>query len=277
MSDEEARHHTVMIAAFEGWNDACQAATNVVRHLITRYDSKEIRTIRCDGFYDYQVSRPMMCHVTGRRRIVWPQTTFYDITIGQGRHVYAQMAPEPNYRWMEYCRESLHIAEECDVDKVITLGSMFADCPHTRPLPLDVSDASSQCDMDRDYSGPVGIPTVLNAMAADEGFDTTTAWVSIPQYLGSDECAQGTLQMLRELEYLLGMDLDEGDLPAKAATWKSQASVLTRCNDELAEYVHNLEQEYDVKAASQRSKDVAAPQAQQLIKEAEAFLKHFDA
>ena len=51
---------TVMLAAFEGWNDACQAATNVIRHLVSRYDSQEIRHINDEGFYDYQVARPMI-------------------------------------------------------------------------------------------------------------------------------------------------------------------------------------------------------------------------
>ena len=81
MSEEAKAHEPVMIAAFEGWNDACQAATNVIRHLVSRYDSREIRHIRCDGYYDYQVARPMLCKVTGRRRILWPQTTFYAIDV----------------------------------------------------------------------------------------------------------------------------------------------------------------------------------------------------
>ena len=68
-----------MISAFEGWNDACQAATNVIRHLVSRYDSQEVHHIDNEGFYDYQVARPMICSVQGRKRIIWPQTTFYDI------------------------------------------------------------------------------------------------------------------------------------------------------------------------------------------------------
>lgn len=276
MSEEATPDRTVMLAAFEGWNDACQAATNVIRHLVSRYDSRQIRTISCDGFYDYQVSRPMLCHVTGRRRIIWPHTTFYDITIDPHTHVYAQMAPEPNYRWREYCRESLQVAEECDVDTIITMGAMFADCPHTRPLPLDISDQQCQCDMDREYNGPVGISTVLDEMADEEGFDTTSAWVSIPQYLGSDECAQATLQMLQGLDYVLGVNLDKGDLVHRARAWKSQASVLTRCNDELAEYVHNLEHEYDMKSQARRMADFGTPMAEQLVRDAEAYLKHLD-
>lgn len=264
---------TTLIAAFEGWNDACQSATNVVRHLVARYESREVRHIRCDGYYDYQVARPMMCHVTGRARIIWPQTTFYEIDLGGAGRVFAQIAPEPNYRWIEYCRQSLRIAEELDVDRIVTLGSMFADCPHTRPLPLDVSDSHCTCDMDREYNGPVGIPTVLDDMAHEEGLDTTTMWVSVPKYLGSDECPQGTLQMLDGLSCVLGADLDQGDLASRAEEWRAQASVLTRCNDELAEYVGRLETDYD---RASHARHVASPgtvQAEQLVRETEDYLR----
>ncbi|MCI1833073.1 MAG: PAC2 family protein [Bifidobacterium sp.] len=276
MSEVAKAKRTTLIAAFEGWNDACQAATNVVRHLISHYESREVRHIRCDGYYDYQTSRPMMCHVTGRARILWPQTTFYDITVDDDTHIYAQIAPEPNYRWLDYCRESLHIAEEFEIDKIITLGSMFADCPHTRPLPLDVSDRGCQCDMDREYNGPVGLTTVLDSSAAEQGFDTSSLWVSVPQYLGSDECAQGTLQMLDSLSCVLGVDLDRGDLQKRAAVWRSQAEVLTRCNDDLADYVARLEREYDLKVNAKKVGDFGTPQAEQLVQETEAFLKNID-
>ena len=273
MSDEFTPHQTVMLAAFEGWNDACRAATNAVRHLLAKYESREIRTIRCDGYYDYQVARPILCHVTGKRRIIWPHTSFYDITIDSHTHIYAQIAPEPNYRWRDYCRESLRIAEECDVDKIVTMGAMFADCPHTRPLPIDISDDYCKSDMDREYSGPVGIPTVLEEFAREEGFETTSMWVSIPQYLGSDECAQATLRMVEGLERVLGVTLYKSDLPQRAQAWRSQASVLTRCNDELAEYVHNLEREYDLKSQAKKVAELGAPVAEQLVKDAETYLK----
>ena len=203
---------TVMLAAFEGWNDAGQSATDVIRHLVATYESTEVRHIRCDGFYDYQVARPITCSIQGRRRILWPQTTFYDIAVSPALHILAQIAPEPNYRWREYCHQSLHIAEEFEVDRIITMGAMFADCPHTRPLPVDVSDNGCQCRMDREYNGPVGIPTILDAMACEEGYDTTTMWVSIPQYLGCDECPQATLRLLDHLSMALGVSLHTGDL-----------------------------------------------------------------
>lgn len=274
MSEEAHMTGPVLIAAFEGWNDACQAATNVIRHLVGRYESREVRHINCDGYYDYQVSRPMMCHAAGYANLIWPQTTFYDIALDDVRHIYAQIAPEPNYRWRQYCSESLAIAEELDVNQIITLGSMFSDCPHTRPLPLSVSDGACQCEGDREYNGPVGIPTVLDASAADQGFAHASMWVSIPQYLGSDECAAGTIRLLRALGERIGFSFDTGDLQSKADHWKAQASVLVRCNDQLSDYVSHLEREYDLKCKADDEASPGAPQAEQLVKEAEDFLRH---
>lgn len=149
-----------MLAAFSGWNDACQAATNAIHQLIDAYDAREVRHISCEGYYDYQVSRPTLCRVNGHARIVWPQTTFYDIPLSPTRHCLVMLAPEPNYRWREYCRESLHIAEELGVNRIITLGSMFADCVHTRPLPIGVCDdmdCNSECDCG-EYNAPSASP-----------------------------------------------------------------------------------------------------------------------
>ena len=273
MTEDLKKPARVMVAAFDGWNDACQAATNVIRHLVKRYESREIRHISCDGFYDYQVARPMLCHVTGRARIVWPQTTFYEITLDTQTSLFAQIAPEPNYRWREYCRQSLHIAEELDIDRIITLGAMFADCPHTRPLPLTVSCENCQCEEDSQYNGPIGIPTVLDAMGCEAGFSTTSMWASLPQYLGSDDCAQGTLNLLHGLSEAIGVDLDEGDLPQQAAKWSAQASMLVRCNDHLSDYVKHLERDYDLKEQADREASVDAPQAEQLVRETEDFLR----
>lgn len=273
MSEVAKTTGPVMIAAFEGWNDACQAATNVVRHLVKRYESRVIRHIDCDAFYDYQVSRPMLCHVCGHTNLVWPQTTFYDITLDAGHHLFAQIAPEPNYRWKEYCSQSLGIADELDIDRVITLGSMFSDCPHTRPLPIAVSDGDCQCEGDREYNGPVGIPTVLDLSAAERGLSHASMWVSIPQYLGSDECAAGTMRLLDALGKEIGFTFDSGDLKQKAEHWRAQASVLVRCNDQLRDYVEHLEHDYDLKQKADAEASLGAPQVEQLVKEAEAFLR----
>lgn len=283
MSEERDPRQSVMLAAFEGWNDACQAATNVVRHLLGRYEAREIRHISCDGYYDYQVSRPMLCRITGRPRIIWPQTTFYEISLTPDRRLYAQIAPEPNYRWREYCRQSLHIADEFDVDRIVTLGSMYADCPHSRALPIDVSHDLEGCgrscdcganDDDAGYSGPVGIPTILDEMAREQSFDTTSIWVSVPQYIGNDDCPKATLALLRRLGEELDFELDPGDLEKSARRWEAKASILVHCSDQLAEYVHRLEHERDAADKALQASHADPAEAERLVKEAEDFLKN---
>lgn len=310
MSEERDERRTVLVAAFEGWNDAGQAATNVVRHLVERYDAREIRHIACDGYYDYQVTRPMLCRVTGRPRLVWPQTTFYEIAVSSTRAIYAQIAPEPNYRWREYCRQSLRIADELDVDHVVTLGSMFASCPHTRPLTVDVAhdldsgrrgcavsedqeppDCSPSAVDDGDawldstlsqedaegYSGPVGIPTVLDDMAREQSFETTSMWGYVPHYLGSDDCPKATLALLRRLGHELGVSFDEGDLPDQVERWERHIDTLMGHGSPLDGYVERLEERWDAADEARRLAEAAADakgaQAEQLVREAEDFLK----
>ena len=272
MCEETTRRTTILIAAFEGWNDACQSATNVIRHLVSRYDSQEVRHIDNEGFYDYQVARPMICSVQGRKRIIWPQTTFYDIDVSPTMHFLAQIAPEPNYRWEEYCRQTLRIAEDYDVSDIVTLGSMFDDCPHTRPLPLDISKNGCESEPDKEYNGPVGIPNILDAFASDAGFRTTSMWVSVPHYCANTECLQGTLELVRALSLLLEHPLIEGDLNRKAAEWRKNA-------DEIVEQTHSgdylacLERDYDLNAQAQRIASNGMPACEELIREAESFLR----
>lgn len=268
----------MLVSAFAGWNDACQAATNVIRHLIDVYDAREVGKICCAGFYDYQTSRPMLCATNGRRHIVWPETTMYEIAIDETHRIIVEMGPEPNYRWLEFCHRSLHIAEECDANTVITLGSMFADCPHSRPLPIDITTGGYEnvTTGEDEYTGPIGIPTVLDQVAHDHGYDATSVWVSIPQYLNSDECAQATLSLLRELSRILGVELQEGDLPRKAEQWTAQANLLVRCNDDLADYVRHLEHEVDAHEQAREQAELSKVTANDIAQEAEAFLRGMD-
>lgn len=264
---------TILIAAFEGWNDASQAATNVVRHLVSRYESQEVRHIDNDGFYDYQVARPMICSVQGRKRIIWPQTTFYDIAVSPMLHLLAQIASEPNYRWEEYCRQTLRVAEDYDVSDVITLGSMFDECPHTRPLPLDISKSGCECESDREYNGPVGIPNILDAFAAEAGFPTTSIWVSVPHYCANTECMQGTLELLRALSLIIEYPLIEGDLTRKAMQWRSDADGLVS-DMHAGDYLARLEHDYDLDARAKRIASNGMPACEELLREAESLLRN---
>ena len=70
----DTHHRTVLVSAFEGWNDAAQAATGALRHLLKALEiaSSEVYRIRSSSFFDYRSTRPVICCVEGRRQILWP-------------------------------------------------------------------------------------------------------------------------------------------------------------------------------------------------------------
>ena len=75
MEDVPGLVDPVVIAAFEGWNDAADAASSVVDHLMEVWSARVVGTIDPDEFYDFQVNRPYVGNdSTGYRRIQWPGT-----------------------------------------------------------------------------------------------------------------------------------------------------------------------------------------------------------
>ncbi len=214
----------------------------------------------------------MICSVQGRKRIIWPQTTFYDIAVSPSLHFLAQIAPEPNYRWEEYCRQALRIAEDYDVSGIVTLGSMFDDCPHTRPLPLDISKNDCESEPDKEYNGPVGIPNILDAFAADAGFLPHPCGCPYPITVRIPSACRARWNWVRALSLLLEHPLTEGDLNRKAAEWRKAADEIVE-QTHAGDYLACLERDYDLNAQAQRIASNGMPACEELIREAESFLR----
>jgi hypothetical protein len=267
-------HHTVLVAAFEGWNDAGNASSDAVRSIINSYDAHTVATIDSDDFYDLQLTRPCMCTATGRQRIVWPQTTFYETDMSDSLTLILALGPEPNLHWMDYCHSFLRIAEDADVDQLYLLSSMFEDTPHTRPLPLSIDDGADLSVDSQTYSGPVGVPTVLNMVAAQNDIESHSVWVSVPQYVGDGDCPQGSMTLVTALWKALGVThwKDGDQLRQKAQEWVKQTSEVVKNHEVLSQHIALLEQEYDDKAR----KDMLAEAGGDVADEAEQFLQSLD-
>ncbi|MFD0704991.1 PAC2 family protein [Alloscardovia venturai] len=265
----------VMLSAFEGWNDAGQAATQALLYLIDLYSDSahEVGHIACASFYDYTVTRPVMVNVEGKRKIMWPETTFTQIDINPTLSLLIEVGPEPNFKWTDFARRSLRIAEDREVTEIITLGSMFADCTHTRPLPMYVNETTHNLADDNSYTGPIGIPSVVNYTAVENGYTTHSMWVSLPsytQYVDSQDNPVAMLRILDELSTYLGVELKRGNLPTRALKWKAQADMLLTLNPEVKDYISRMENFYD---NSQRAQNLSPDAADNLILETERFLR----
>src|SRR5437868_4736113 len=128
----------LMIVAFRGWNDGGQEASLAGGYLAKTWDADRFAEVEPENFFDFQATRPHVSLVEGlTRRIDWPDNAFYHASVpGLGRDAVLLLGIEPNLRWRTFAELVVQLARELGVEMVITLGSLLADVPHTRPSPV---------------------------------------------------------------------------------------------------------------------------------------------
>ncbi|MGA4668456.1 proteasome assembly chaperone family protein [Propionibacteriaceae bacterium Y1923] len=258
-----------VVAAFRGWNDAGEAATSVVRHLVIGNETHELLVFD-EGYYDLRQTRPTVQVRDGKRVLKWPNTCIAVCRTPQ-RDLLIVIGDEPNFDWVDLCQEILGTVSLCEATPVVVLGSMNSDDPHTRPLPVSVEATNPDLVWgmgaeDSDYQGPTGITGVLSMMAAEAGCEVVSMWVSTPLYSSDSECAKATLALARRVSEVLGVDFDWERLELASARWESQVSHLVDADSDLAQYVRALEADRDESLAPTSGEDLAA-QIEQFLRE----------
>jgi proteasome assembly chaperone (PAC2) family protein len=255
----------VAVAAFEGWNDAGEAATDAVSHLLTAWRAQLLATIDPEDYYDFQVNRP---HVgfdsDGRREVSWRTTSFWHCTGGPvERDVVLVTGIEPNLRWRSFTDETLDYLQAIGVSTFVTLGALLADVPHTRPVPI--TGISSDPDLaarhhlePSSYTGPTGIVGVLQETSQRRGISTLSYWAAVPHYVAQAPNPKGTLALLGQLEDLLGASIDLRGLPEEAKAWERGVDEMAGGDTDVADYVRSLEEERDTADLPEASGDAIA-------------------
>lgn len=242
----------VMVAAFEGWNDAGDAASSAVAHLEREWGGEVFAALDGEEYYDFQVNRPTVWMEGSTRRITWPTTrlSVVRLTEPRPRDLVLVRGIEPSMRWRSFCNEVLSSAHELGVEMVIMLGALLGDTPHTRPVP--VSGATSDPDVARSlqlpesrYEGPTGIVGILQEACAHAGVPAVTFWAAVPHYVSQPPSPKATLSLLNRLEDLLQLRVPLGELPDDARAWQLGVDQLAAEDSEVAEYVQSLEEAKD--------------------------------
>jgi proteasome assembly chaperone (PAC2) family protein len=239
----------VAVAAFEGWNDAADAATAVVEHLEDAWSAKTVAELDPEEFYDFQVNRPTVSQGDdGERQITWPTTRFAVAhPPGAGSDVVLIRGIEPSTRWRTFCQDVLELCHSLEVSRIVLLGALLADVPYTRALPISGS-ASGQADLDRfgltpsRYEGPTGIVGVLMDACKRAEIDVVSFWVHVPHYASNPPCPKATLGLLHRIEDVLDLPVPMGDLAEQSAQWEEKLRAAADQDAELAEYVRELEE-----------------------------------
>lgn len=262
----------VVVAAFEGWNDAGEAATTAIEHVEGAWRAQPMAALDPDDYYDFQVNRPTMEDTGEGRRITWPTTRLSFARVEGSEHdIVLVRGIEPNMRWRGFCAELLEFAVNIGAERIISLGALLADAPHTRPIPVTGigtgEELTSSPDLESPkYEGPIGIVGVLQDACARAEVPAVSLWAEVPHYVAQTQCPKATLALLRHLEDLLGVTVPLDDLPEQARAWEHGVDELAAQDDEVAEYVRTLEQQKDETSLPEASGEAIAREFERYLR-----------
>lgn len=263
----------VIIAAFEGWNDAGEAASGVINHLSLAWQATPVGAIDPEDYYDFQVTRPVTEVAEGKtERLVWPTTRLLAAKQeASDRDLLLVSGIEPNMRWRGFCTELVTSFSELGIELVVLLGALLADSPHTRPVPVAAaaSDPALAADLRAepvDYKGPTGIVGVLQHACADAGIPAVSLWASVPHYVAQPPCPKATLALIRGVEDVLDVSLPLADLPQEARAWERGVDELAEQDTEVADYVRTLEEAKDATDLPEASGDAIAREFERYLR-----------
>lgn len=259
----------ILIAAFDGWNDAGDAATWAVRHLDQRWNARAFAEIDPEDFYDFSEARPMVELDGETRRLHWPANTFS--STNEPRPLILLRGIEPQLRWKTFAAQVVAVAQECNAAMIVTLGALLAEIPHSRPVTVyggsDDPALRERLDLERStYEGPTGIVGVVNDAAQQAGISTASLWAAVPNYVSGASSPKAALALLSRLQELLAIPITATDLEIATSAYERQITELVSEDHDTADYIRTLEQQYDGGGLTQ-------PDPTELVEEVEKFLR----
>ena len=271
-----------MVVAFGGWNDAGEAATGVITHLlatlngdidIDTFAPDLIAEVDSEEYFDYQVNRPLIFVDDSMiRSLTWPGVQIFAQPNPSGERDFILVrGVEPSMRWKSFASEILDLADDLEVELVITVGSMLADTPHTRPIPVSGTGAHPDIaarlgvEVSR-YEGPTGILAVIQDACVRRGIDAVALWAAIPHYANANPSPKATLALINGIEDFLEISLPLGPLPELASQWEAAVNEMVKEDSDIEEYIKTLEESKDADEISDDS-------GEELAREVERFLR----
>ena len=272
----------IMVIACGGWSDAGEAATGTISHLLNTVGNHAndalsagelIAEIDSEDYYDFQVNRPLIVvNDSMIRSLTWPGLQIFGLRNPDGdRDFVLVRGVEPSMRWRSFASEILDLAEDLEVELVITLGSMLADTPHTRAIPVSGTGAHPEIanrlgmEVSR-YEGPTGILAVIQDGCVKRGIDAIALWAAIPHYASATPSPKAILALLNGIEDFIEINLPHGSLPELAHKWEAAVDEMVKEDSDIEEYIKTLEESKD-------SDQLGDDSGEELAREVERFLR----
>jgi len=276
---------TTLIMAFGGWIDAGRAATGALRHLVADLPAARVARIEPEEFFVFTQERPeVRMRADESRELRWPASEFFAWGPADGRDgLLLFCGPEPHQRWKTYSKAFLDVAERCGVKRIVSLGTLLAGAPHTRPVPVTArcTDPIWRARLEAwgiyrppTYEGPTGISTVVLDAAERRGMAHLGFMGQSPHYLQDVENPAAIEALLTYVSRLLDLSLDLSSFAEAIRDFRTGCDRAVAKNRTTREHVRQLEQEYDA-AAGQEPPPLPSGEidSNKLMKELEDFLR----
>jgi proteasome assembly chaperone (PAC2) family protein len=240
-----------MICAFQGWNDAGDAASTAAAFMCESLRARRFAQVDTEEFYDFQANRPrILIGEDNDRELEWPCVEMFEAVVPRApRDLVFVHGVEPSLRWRAFSLLIVELAEALGVQMVITLGSLLADVPHTRPVAMTglASDPGLMERMNAShpsgYEGPTGIVGVLHTISSEAGLPSMSLWASIPHYVAAAPSPKAALALVRRLESLVEVSVDVSELETASATYERQVGIAVSSDPDVQAFVERLERE----------------------------------
>ena len=263
----------VAVLAFEGWNDAADAASGALYYLMEHHDETSIAKLDLEPYVNYQVTRPLVSIDRTLRQIHWPATGFFGLAVPEHVHdLVLVLGEEPHHRWREFCAEVISVLRRLGVGSAVALGALLGQIPHTLPVPIfgssnDPDFALRMGIHASSYEGPTGITGVITAAMADDGMEAVGLWAGLPHYLAGNPSPTGTRALLHALGDVIGWRFDVDALNVEVAGYEAQVRSAVADSSDLVDYVKRLERESE-------SRTMSRGDGRRMVEDIERFLRN---
>ena len=120
----------MLLAAFDGWNDAGEAATSALDAIGDGLGAETFATMDPEAFYDFQAARPTVRLVDGHRRIEWPAVELRAARLPAAEHdLIVVRGHEPKPALADLRPEIVELAADLRVEMMVTVGPCWPTCP----------------------------------------------------------------------------------------------------------------------------------------------------
>jgi len=287
----------LLVVAFEGWNDAGEAASGAVKLLREQLELVSIVQVDPEDYFDYQFNRPSVeLDDDGNRVLRWPEVAMHgpvhpnhapddddespnaeavlDATGSNADNIYLLTGTEPSRGWKTFTAEIFESIDAHEISAIIFLGAMLADVPHTRPISVFVSSENAAVrkalSVERStYEGPVGILSVLADAAQKAHIPTVSIWASVPHYVHNAPSPKATLALIDKLEEIVNVVIPRGDLVDEATAWETGIDALAADDDDMSSYIEQLEKARDTVDSPEASGEAIAQEFEKYLRRTE--------